>query len=170
MSKSKKWGIGIAVVLGLAVVGSFLPDSEEASTPAPVETVSEVKEPSLSKEELIAKLDLYETMYNNHITGLSKVSETGNTIEMQKSFAESRDISSAAFSTLSKLKGEYETDSNEYKAIGEMQTVYSSLEDACRNGIKYLDKSEFKYFERFEQNINQAQIFIERYKEVKVNI
>ncbi|MGL5568872.1 MAG: hypothetical protein ACRDB9_06505 [Cetobacterium sp.] len=169
MSKMKKIGIGVVVVLGLAVVGSFMPDTEETPAPVEKEVVAE-KEPTLTKEELIEKLEMYETMYDNHIAGLTKVSEAGDTIEMQKSFAQSREISSSTFSALYDLSKEYKTDSNEYKAINEMQTVYSSLEDACKNGIKYLDKNEFKYLEKYEENIKQTQIFMERYKEVKSNI
>ncbi len=167
----KKWGIGIGIVVALGVIGSFLPESEvKEQEPVAQETSKEEVQETLTKEELIERLEGYETMYSNNVSGLEKVASEGDQLEMQKSFASTRDACSATFGLLYDLKKGYDAKSTEYKAINELQTAFNSLEDACKNGIDYIDKNEFKYLEKYEDNIEQSNLFIERYNEAKNNL
>lgn len=170
MEKKKKWIIGIVVVLGLAAIGSFLPDTQTEDTQQQKEVAAEKKEPSLTKDKLKEKLDGYETMYNNYVEGLQKVSDENNIEEMKTIFSETKDASQSVFSLLHDLKGEYDAESNEYKAIAELQTAFNSLKDACKDGSEYIEKNDSKYLDKYENNIKQSAIFIERYTDAKSNI
>ena len=173
MKLSKKWKIGIGGFLALFIISSFLPDSkvEESKQELTKEvSVEEKKEPTLSRDELIKELEFYETLFNNHIQGLDKIEQGNDILEMQNSFSLSKAASDSAFGKLFELAKDYDSSSNEYKAINELQTAFSSLENACDNGIKYLDKNEYKYYEKYEENLKQCGIFIERYNEAKNNI
>lgn len=177
MNKIKKWLFGIGILVILGIVGNCLPkndteDNQEIAGEVLSQDVSlnEKKEPSLSKDELINVLEGYETLFNNHIQGLDKVAQNNDNLEMQKSFSETKDAAYATFGLLSDLKKEYDSNSNEYKTINELQTVFNSLQDACKHGISYIDKNEYKYYEKYESSLNECSIFIERYNEAKENI
>lgn len=165
----KKWGIGIGVVIALGVIGNFLPESE-VKEPVAQETSKEEVQETLTKEELIERLEGYETIYSNNLDGLAKAADTGNQTEMQKLFSSTADASSATFEILYDLKKGYEPKSNEYKVINELQTAFNSLKDACKNGVKYIDSNDSKDLEKYEENIEQSNLFIERYNEAKNNL
>jgi hypothetical protein len=179
MKKLKKWAIGIAVLLGLGLVA---PDTQEEENIEVVNaenmeqgtTENEVeettKQPSLTSEELITKLEFYEYLYSSYLESIDKSAAGNDPLEMQNSFAEVRDTSMAVFELLRDIKKEYEGDSSEYSAIYELQTAFNSLNNACKNGIKYIDKNEYKYFEKYKNNLTQSAIFIERYNDAKAEI
>lgn len=61
MSKMKKWGIGIGVVLVLALIGSFLPDSEvEEQEPIAQEVSQTTEKETLSEDSFDKELNLLE--------------------------------------------------------------------------------------------------------------
>ena len=155
-------------------MGSFIPDNEIEDNKEELKTqevsVEDKKEPSLSKDELIEELEFYETLFSNHTQGLDKVAQINDVVEMQNSFSSTKDAVNLAFDRLFELGREYDSSSNEYKAINELQTVFTSLESACEHGINYLDKNEYKYYEKYEDSLQECNIFIERYTEAKENI
>lgn len=59
MSKMKKWGIGICVILVLALIGSFLPDSE-VEEPVSQEAVQTAEKDTMSGESFNKELNLLE--------------------------------------------------------------------------------------------------------------
>lgn len=169
---------GTKIILCLLVLGLigaiFFDDSSEVESDAESAKIEEVveisKEPSLTNEELFSKLEGYATLYNNHLKGFVEVADTNDSVEMKKLFEETSSASEATFGLLSDTKKEYNPDTNEYKTIDELQTAFNSLKDACKAGINYIEKNEEKYLSKYEDNIDQANIFIERYNEAKSNI
>ena len=59
MSKMKKWGIGIGVILVLALIGSFLPDSE-VEEPVSQESLQTAEKETMSGESFNKELNLLE--------------------------------------------------------------------------------------------------------------
>ncbi|WP_250673804.1 hypothetical protein LZ906_006830 [Paraclostridium ghonii] len=169
--KLKKWGIIFCVICVLWVIGTISEKNDksvEADAPSTEETVAkETKKPSMTKDELMNKLDMYEKLYSNHLGGIAKIAEKNNDLELQKSLASTRDIADSAYSKIFKIQREYDSSSNEYKALDELSVVFNSLESACNNGIKYIDKGEFKYFEKYEDNLKRSDLFMQRYSEAK---
>lgn len=172
--KFKKWGIIFCVLFVLGAIGSiFQSDESEIETDAPAteEVAAEKpKEPSMTKEELMDKLNMYEQLYTNHLNGIAKVAEKNDDLELQKSLASTRDIADSAREKIFKAKSEYDSSSNEYKALDELSVVFNSLGSACKNGIKYIDKGEYKYYEKYEDDLKQSDLFMQRYSEAKNNI
>lgn len=152
MSKIQKMAIGIGIVLGLGISGIIFSPTEDTTSDTTVPQVQE-KEESISKEDLIIKLDMYAALYFNHVQGFQNIE---GDLEMQKSLATTRDISQTAWSTLNTLKNDFDKDSLEYKSAYELGNVFSCLSVACDEGIKYIDKKEYKYFENFNTNLNLA--------------
>lgn len=61
MSKMKKWGIGIGVILVLALIGSFLPDSEvEEQEPIAQEVSQTIEKETMSEDSFSKELNLLE--------------------------------------------------------------------------------------------------------------
>lgn len=89
---------------------------------------------------------------------------------MQKSLSSTRDISDSAHSKIFEIKSEYNSDSPGYKVLNELSVVFNSLESDCKNVIKYLDKNEYKYYEKYEDDLKQSDLFLQRYMEAKNNI
>lgn len=169
--KNKKWLIIGAVVICLGIVGNLLPDSkveDSSNKTEPVEEVSKVA--SITTDELIERLDGYETMYSNHIENFAKVAEEGDHTKMKDSFVESKDAASATFAILSDLKKEFDSSSNEYKAINELQTAFNSLKDACDDGANFIVTNDSKDLEKYESNMKQSDLFLQRYIEVKESL
>ncbi|MCC0630163.1 MULTISPECIES: hypothetical protein [unclassified Clostridioides] len=108
------------------------------------------------KNELVKKLETYEKLYLMIPASIKEVSESNNKIELQKTFATGRDVSSRCGQELGDLKGKYDTKSREYEAIQNLQMAFYVVKDACKNGIKYLDKNEYKYYEKYENNCSEA--------------
>ncbi|HGE7939197.1 TPA: tripartite tricarboxylate transporter TctB family protein [Clostridioides difficile] len=108
------------------------------------------------KNELVKKLETYEKLYLMIPASIKEVSESNNKIELQKTFATGRDVSSRCGQELGDLKGNYDTKSKEYEAIQNLQMAFYVVKDACKNGIKYLDKNEYKYYEKYENNCSEA--------------
>lgn len=124
----------------------------------------------LSNEELISKLETYEGIYSVIPASIQEASQNNDKLEMQKTFANGRDILEKCWQELSDLKRNYNNDSNEYKAIDNLHLAFFTLRDACKSGIKYLDKNEYKYFEKYEENCNSAEAWINDYLVYKEKI
>ncbi|RDY23755.1 hypothetical protein CHF27_006425 [Romboutsia maritimum] len=172
LAKKHKIITGIIV---LSIIGMFVPNDNSNIDKNKHSEIKEVaveqkKEPSRSKEELIDTLDTYDKMYSNHLEGIDKIASENDPIAMQKSFAQTRDISEMAFTKIVEIKGEYEVDSQEYKALNELQVAFNTLSSACKDGIKYIDKQEYKYLEKYEKHIKEANLFIANFQEAKSNI
>ncbi|HBI91149.1 MAG TPA: hypothetical protein DDY58_01215 [Terrisporobacter glycolicus] len=78
-----------------------------------------------------------------------------------------RDISSKCWEELGALKREFKSDTNQYKAIDNLQVTFYSLKDANKNAIKYVDNEEYKYFEKYENNCTLAGQFYDTYETLK---
>lgn len=167
MSKAKKLGIGIIILLVLGVIGSFIPDDKNSDTVAKETSNQKTKESTMSKEDLVNNLDMYESLYSNHLENISKVASNDDPIELKKTFIESKDKANVAKSKIFDIKQEFDSSSNEFKALNELSTAFNSLESAYSNGIKYLDKNESKYFEKYEDDLKQSDLFLQRYMEEK---
>ena len=59
MSKMKKWGIGIGVILVLALIGSFLPDSD-VEEPIAQEVSQTIEKETMSEDSFDKELNLLE--------------------------------------------------------------------------------------------------------------
>ncbi|WP_277232736.1 hypothetical protein [Romboutsia timonensis] len=59
MSKMKKWGIGIGVILVLALIGSFLPDSE-VEEPVSQEALQTTEKATISEDYFEKELNILE--------------------------------------------------------------------------------------------------------------
>lgn len=125
---------------------------------------------SLSKEELISKLETYEGIYSIVPASIQEASQENDKLEMQKTFADGRDILEKCWLELSDLKRNYNSDSNEYKAIDNLHLAFFTLKDACKSGIKYLDNNEYKYFEKYEKKCESAGAWINDYLVYKEKI
>ena len=125
---------------------------------------------TLSNEELISKLETYEGIYAVIPASIQEASQNNDKLEMQKTFANGRDILEKCWQELSDLKRNYSSESNEYKAIDNLHLAFFTLRDACKSGIKYLDKNEYKYFEKYEDNCNSAGAWINDYLVYKEKI
>lgn len=125
---------------------------------------------TLSNEELINKLETYEGIYAVIPASIQEASQNNDKLEMQKTFANGRDILEKCWQELSDLKRNYNNDSNEYKAIDNLHLAFFTLRDACKSGIKYLDKNEYKYFEKYEDNCNSAAAWLNDYLVYKEKI
>ncbi|MCC0783380.1 hypothetical protein IR152_09845 [Clostridioides sp. ES-S-0108-01] len=108
------------------------------------------------KDELVKKLETYESIYLMIPASIKETSESNNAFELQKTFSTGRDVASKCWQELGDLKDKYSTESNEYKAIQNLQLAFFVVKDACKNGIKYLDKNEYKYYEKYEKNCSEA--------------
>ncbi|HBF8537091.1 TPA: hypothetical protein KO029_003609 [Clostridioides difficile] len=108
------------------------------------------------KNELVKKLETYENIYLMIPASIEEKSASNNALELQKTFSTGRDVASKCWQELGDLKDKYSTESNEYKAIQNLQLAFFVVKDACKNGIKYLDKNEYKYYEKYEKNCNEA--------------
>ncbi|NJJ35327.1 hypothetical protein GSQ51_03695 [Clostridioides difficile] len=108
------------------------------------------------KNELVKKLETYENIYLMIPASIEETSASNNALELQKTFSTGRDVASKCWQELGDLKDKYSTESNEYKAIQNLQLAFFVVKDACKNGIKYLDKNEYKYYEKYEKNCNEA--------------
>ncbi|EQK42793.1 hypothetical protein C672_1737 [[Clostridium] bifermentans ATCC 638] len=172
--KLKKWGIILCVLFVLGVIGTISQSDEsevETNTTAAEENTAEKsKKPSMTTDELMEYFDTYEKLYVNHLEGISKVAEKNDNLELQKTLANTRDISNAAHSKIFDIKSGFDSSSNEYKALDELSVAFNSLESACKNGIKYIDKNEYKYYEKYENDLKQSDLFLQRYMEAKNNI
>lgn len=126
-------------------------------------TKGNLEKETLSSEELISKLETYEGIYSVIPAAIQEASQNNDKLEMQKTFADGRDILEKCWQELSDLKRDYNNDSNEYKAIDNLHLAFFTLRDACKSGIKYLDKNEYKYFEKYEENCNSAGAWINDY-------
>lgn len=100
----------------------------------------------MTSEELISKLETYEAIYSVIHVGIQEASQTNNTLEMQKSFITGRDVLEKGWQELGDLRKLYNTESDEYKAIEKLNMAFYTVKNAYKNGIKYLDKNEYKYF------------------------
>lgn len=183
--KNKKFGKGaIGSLLSILLIYSFAtyespePDLTTGDNSS-VETSSnekdttadqEKKSPSLTKDELMKKLETYEGIYSVIPSAIQEASNGTDKLEMQKTFADSRDILQKGWSDLSDLKSEYDSKSDEYKTVENLHMAYYTLMDACKNGIKYLDKNEFKYFEKYEDNCKDAGAWLNDYLVYKEKI
>lgn len=172
--KLKKWGIILCVLFVLGVIGTISEKNDksvEADAPTTEETVAEKpKEPVMTTDELMEHFDTYEKLYVNHLEGIAKVAEKNDNLELQKTLANTRDISNSAHSKIFEIKSGYDSSSDEFKALNELSTAFNSLESACKNGIKYIDKNEYKYYEKYENDLKQSDLFLQRYMEAKNNI
>ena len=128
------------------------------------ENNTEVKEENkLSNEELIKKLETYENIYTVIPSAIEEASQNNDTLEMQKTFATGRDVLEKGWQELGDLRNGYDEESNEYKAIENLHLAFFTLRDACKSGIKYLDKNEYKYYEKYEKNCASAGAWINDY-------
>ena len=183
-AKNKKFG---KMILGICtsafLIFSFLntEDTKENNITSSEDTTIEASsensntqenlgKETLSSEELISKLETYEGIYALIPAAIQEASQNNDKIEMQKTFASGRDTLERCWQELSDLKRNYDSNSNEYKAIDNLHLAFFTLRDACKSGIKYLDKDEYKYFEKYEQNCNSAGAWINDYLVYKEKI
>ena len=176
LEKLKSMKKGTKIILALVILGAIgsMFMQEESADNMSVSNIeqqeNEAKEPSLTKEELLSKLEGYEILINNHLEGFAKVAETGDNEKMKQLFKETSTAAEATRGLLSDTIKEYNSETNEYKAINELKTAFNSLKDACNAGVKYIDSNEEKYLNKYENNIDQVNIFVDRFNEVKSNI
>ncbi len=172
--KNKKIGkviIGVvacAFIIFSALVSNELNDTTSLDTVEKDNTTleatnTETKEPKLTTEELLSKLETYEGIYAIIPGAIEDVAASNDTFQMQKTFADSRDILEKGWQDLSKLKREYDSKSDEYRTIENLHMAFYTLRDACKNGIKYLDKNEYKYFEKYEDDCASAGAWLNDY-------
>lgn len=175
--KTKKVGkiilggfLAVCIVYGLATFDTTDTSTDSASgdsietsneTTKPEEDIEET--PTMTSEELISKLETYEAIYSVIPAGIQEASQTNNTLEMQKSFATGRDVLEKGWQELGDLRKSYNTESDEYRAIENLHMAFYTLRDACKNGIKYLDKNEYKYFEKYEDDCASAGAWLNDY-------
>lgn len=122
------------------------------------------------KDELVKKLETYENIYLMIPASIEETSASNNALELQKTFSTGRDIASKCWQELGDLKDKYSTESNEYKAIQNLQLAFFVVKDACKNGIKYLDKNEYKYYEKYEKNCSEAGAWYSDFVTLKGNL
>ncbi|EGT4571166.1 TPA: hypothetical protein KN209_002207 [Clostridioides difficile] len=130
----------------------------------------QVQAEQTKKDELVKKLETYESIYLMIPASIKETSESNNAFELQKTFSTGRDVASKCWQELGDLKDKYSTESTEYKAIQNLQLAFFVVKDACKNGIKYLDKNEYKYYEKYEKNCGEAGAWYSDFVALKGNL
>lgn len=182
-AKNKKVGkviIGVvacAFIIFSAFVSNQLSETPKTDTAEGDDTTveatnteTETEESKLTTEELLKKLETYEGIYAVIPATIQDISATNDTLEMQKTFADGRDILEKGWQDLSDLRKNYDSKSDEYLAIENLHMAFYTLRDACKNGIKYLDKNEYKYFEKYEDDCASAGAWLNDYLVYKQEI
>ncbi|MBU5227881.1 hypothetical protein KQI36_14715 [Clostridium senegalense] len=138
-------------------------EGTKAESKEAVKEKSKQEETTLSNEELLAKLETYEGIYAMIPSAIQEASQSNDKLQMQKTFSDSNEVLKKCWLELQGLLKQFDNESDQYKTVNNLSMSFFTLKDACKNGITYLDKNEFKYYEKFEKCCNEAGAWLNDY-------